>query len=72
MPEPGSVALAEWVWCLHCEQAHSREEWESRDLRCPVPDCDGNALDAMPWEMIRAHHADYPQVLEAGAQYPMY
>ncbi len=71
-PEPGSVALAEWVWCMHCCQGHPRLAWEAKNLNCPTPACDGMALDALPWDLIRRQNPDYPQAPEEGVRYPMY
>ena len=68
--EPGSVSLAEWVWCPDCERVHKRQDWEDRDLSCPSPNCDGAGLDAIPWEDVCERHPEYPQVPQAGARYP--
>ncbi len=68
-PEPGNVCTTEWVWCVHCERVHRREDWEKRDLYCPTPGCDGNAMDAMSWERIREFSPEYPEVPEEGAYY---
>ena len=70
-PEAGEPRFRDWVWCLHCECVHSRQDWESNHLSCPHPNCGGTPLAAWPWEEFRANHPDYPEVPVAGAYYPM-
>jgi hypothetical protein len=68
-----SVYDAEYIWCMHCEQAyHKSKIVKGQD--CPVSGCDGRGLgiDLDNWEWIRSLHPHYPEVPAQGVVYPLY
>jgi hypothetical protein len=71
-PQAGEQPYRDWVWCLHCERVYPRQQWEDGNLSCPTPGCDAEPIDAWPWESLREHHPEYPEVPGPGAHYPWY
>jgi len=64
--------LRDWVCCLACERVYRKEAWENTGhLCCPNPDCDGTALDAIPWESLRSSQPHLPEEPTDGKRYSL-
>lgn len=66
---------APFVWCLHCEQVHTREVWSAAGWPGPGSDCAGGLIDAQSWaldDMPLQEHPEYPAGPVSGGYYPLY
>jgi hypothetical protein len=61
-----------YKWCLHCETAHTKQQWEENNNWCPQPGCNGSPMDEWPWYEVKKHNPSYPSVSEIGKAYPLY
>ena len=69
------VKYGEFTWCLHCQRVYRTKSWVKNDWDCPERECDGNALDASPWDadyLPRKCNPDYPPVPDVGGKYILY
>lgn len=65
--------MAEYTWCLHCEQAFPSRSARGTVPECPICGADWRDLHVWgPTDWPRDVNPDYPEVPQAGTVYPLY
>ena len=61
-----------YFWCLHCERVFLKSSWVRKKWSCPSSDCDGDWIDAWPWDERFYEELGYEKNPVPGSSYPLY